>query len=436
MSKRGRYIRHVLRQGPTEAGYAFFRARRRRRNLADDDHLLASDRLVMSPDLAVEADDIEANARAIEAQLAAGPREIRTVRWLVPGFYLVWGGGVLTLLRFADHLTREHGVRHAFTVFDDADPAVVERVRRGIGEAFPALAGSVVEGPEAPLGPADAAIATAWEGAWRLVRARDVEAKFMFVQDWEPDFYSAGSASAMLEEVARQGIPALVNSPGLADSYRALGSPAVAFTPAVDTQRFRPPPRRPAEPVRIVFYGRPMTPRNAFGLGLEALKRVKRRHGDGVEIVCAGEDWTPGQYGMSGVLENVGQLGDLDQVAELYRSCHIGLVFMLTRHPSYQPLEFMASGTVTVTNVNPHTEWLLEHDRNALLSPPVPALVAGQISRLVEDPALRDRLAAAGRTTVEALDWEPGFERLWQAMTGRVPFDPPTAAPRSAAPRG
>ena len=96
----------------------------------------------------------------------------------------------------------------------------------------------------------------------------------------------------------------------------------------------------------------------------------------------------------------------------------------------------MASGTVTVTNVNPHTEWLLEHDRNALLSPPVPALVAGQISRLVEDPALRDRLAAAGRTTVEALDWEPGFERLWQAMTGRVPFDPPTAAPRSAAPRG
>ena len=136
----------------------------------------------------------------------------------------------------------------------------------------------------------------------------------------------------------------MVNGPALADSYRACGSPAVSFTPAVDVDRFHPPAARRSGPVRVVFYGRPSTPRNAFGLGLETLRRLKRRHGDAIEIVCAGEDWTPGQYGMSGVLENVGLLESLDQVAELYRSCDVGLVFMLTRHPSYQPLEFMASG--------------------------------------------------------------------------------------------
>ena len=37
MSKRFRHILTTLRRGPTEAGYAFFRARRRRRNLADGD---------------------------------------------------------------------------------------------------------------------------------------------------------------------------------------------------------------------------------------------------------------------------------------------------------------------------------------------------------------------------------------------------------------
>ena len=37
MSKRSRHIRTTLRRGPTEAGYAFFRARRRRRNLADEE---------------------------------------------------------------------------------------------------------------------------------------------------------------------------------------------------------------------------------------------------------------------------------------------------------------------------------------------------------------------------------------------------------------
>ena len=435
MSKRSRYIRDVLRQGPTEAGYAFFRARRRRRNLADDDHLLPGDRLVRSPGFAVEREDIEANARAIEAQLAAGEREIRTVSWLIPSFDLVWAGGMMTLLRFADRLAREHGVRHRFVVFDDADPAIAERVGRRIGQAFPALAGCEVQASGGTLAGADAAIATAWEGGWRLVRAREVGAKFMFVQDWEPDFYPAGSASAMLDELARQGIPALVNSPGLAESYRAAGGPALAFTPAVDTELFRPADARPAAPVQIVFYGRPMSPRNAFGLGLETLRRVKERHGDAVRIVCAGADWTPGQYGMAGVIENAGQLRSLDEVARLYRDSHIGLVFMLSRHPSYQPLEFMASGVATVTNVNPHTAWLLEDGANALLSPPVPALVADRIARLVEDAQLRDRLAAAGRARVEGLEWAPELDRLWQAMTGRLAFEPPTAARRSAAPR-
>lgn len=436
MTKRSRYVRHLLRQGPTEAGYAFFRARRRRRNLADDDNLLGPDRLVMSPDFAVEAEDLEANARAVDAQLAAGPREIRTVRWLVPGFYLVWGGGVLTILRLADHLARRHGVRNSFIIFDSNDPLVVERVRRGIAQAFPSLADSPVDGADGPLSPTDATVATAWESAWMLVRMRDAGDKFMFVQDWEPDFYPAGSASAMLEEVARLGIPAMVNGPALADSYRACGSPAMSFTPAVDVERFHAPAARSDGPVRVVFYGRPSTPRNAFGLGLETLRRVKRRHRDAVEIVCAGEDWTPGQYGMTGVLENVGLLENLDQVAELYRSCDVGLVFMLTRHPSYQPLEFMASGLVTVTNQNPHTGWLLTHEHNALLSRPVPALVADQVTRLVEDPVLRQRLAQAGRATVEALSWEDELEKVWRAMSGQEPFDAPTDARRSAVPHG
>ena len=270
-------------------------------------------------------------------------------------------------------------------------------------------------------------------------------AKFLFVQDWEPDFYPAGSASAMLTEAARLGIPGIVNTPTLADTYRAHGSPAVSFVPAVDTELFCPWDRdeHTDGPVRIFFYGRPSTARNAFGLGLAALRLVKERHGDAVQIVCAGEDWDPGQFGATDVLENVGQLGSLRAVAELYRSCDVGLVFMLTRHPSYQPLEFMASGVATVTNENRHTAWLLRHEHNALLAGPVPALVAEQVSRLVEDSDLRERVACAGRATVEPVGWEDQLERVWQTVTGRLPYDeptvvprPPTGAPRSAAPRG
>jgi O-antigen biosynthesis protein len=414
MSKRSRHIRTILRRGPTEAGYAFFRARRRRRNVADEEpELRAAD---------LDLEDLEANAEVLRAYAALDALEVGSVQWFLPWFHLGTGGGVHTALRLAAHLADRHGVAQRFCIYDREDSADARDVAGKAAAAFPALAAASFEPAGAPLGDADAAIATTWESAFSLVRFRSARAKFFLVQDWEPDFHPAGSASAMLGEVARLGIPGLVNTQGLADAYRVAGSPAVAFTPAVD-RRYGPPeaPRDPGAPVRVFFYGRPGTPRNAFSLGLAALRRVKARFGDRVEIVCAGEDWSPGQYGVADVLENRGQLEDLDEVAALYRSCDVGLAFMLTRHPSYQPLEFMASGMVTVSNRNPHTAWLLRHEENALLADPLPALVAEQVARLVEDPGLRERLAAAGRAEVAGRSWDDELERVWGAMTKSGP---------------
>jgi hypothetical protein len=414
MSKRSRHIRATLRRGPTEVGYAFFRARRRRRNVADEEpELRAAD---------LDLDDLEANAEGLRAYAALDALEVSSVQWFLPWFHLATGGGVHTALRLAAHLAARHGAAQRFCIYDRDDAGSARDVAAKAAGAFPALRGAAFEPAGAPLRDADAAIATTWESVFSLVRFRAARAKFFLVQDWEPDFHPAGSASAMLGEVARLGIPGLVNTPGLADAYRAAGSPAVAFTPAVDP-RYRPPeaPREPGAPVRVFFYGRPATPRNAFGLGLAALRRVKARFGDRVEIVCAGEDWSPGQYGVADVLANRGQLEDLDEVAELYRSCDVGIAFMLTRHPSYQPLEFMASGMATVSNRNPHTGWLLRDEENALLAEPLPVLVAEQVARLVEDPALRGRLSAAGRAEVAGRSWDDELERVWGAMTKSGP---------------
>jgi glycosyltransferase involved in cell wall biosynthesis len=90
---------------------------------------------------------------------------------------------------------------------------------------------------------------------------------------------------------------------------------------------------------------------------------------------------------------------------------------MLTRHPSYQPLEFMASGMATVSNRNPHTEWLLRHEETALLADPLPALVAEQVGRLVRDAPLRARIADAGRALATARTWDDELDRAWRAAT-------------------
>ena len=109
-------------------------------------------------------------------------------------------------------------------------------------------------------------------------------------------------------------------------------------------------------------------------------------------------------------------LGSLEEVAALYRSCDIGLVFMHTKHPSYQPFEFMASGMATVSNINPATTWLLRDGENCLLTPPLPTPTAERLGRLIDDPELRQRIARAGGRADPPIRWEDQIERIWDTI--------------------
>ncbi|MBV9169274.1 MAG: glycosyltransferase family 4 protein [Chloroflexi bacterium] len=416
------HIWRTMQKGPTEVGYAYFRARRRRRNIADDEPLLSeSDQLAMSGVFDADDELVRANAELIDAYRRAEQLEIRRVLWFLPYFHHVYFGGVHTLLRFADRFAREHGVHNHFHCYDVGARAVPAMARKAT-RAFPGLSGSTFTSPEDhppdELPTADAAIATLWSSVYMMLRVRNVRARFYFVQDHEPEFYPAGAASALVEETYRLGIPGIVNTPGLADVYRSYGNPAVSFIPAVDLERYYAPaePRSTDRPVRVFFYGRPQTPRNAFGLGLSALHKLKQRYGDRVEVICAGEHWNPAQFGLAGQIDNLGVLPSLDDVAELYRACDIGLVFMQTKHPSYQPLEFMASGMVTVSNVNPATAWLLRDGENCLLTRPLPTSIADTLGQLVEDAELRVRLAEAGRAQVSGYRWAKQIDHVWDAM--------------------
>ena len=427
------HILTIVKRGPTEVGYAYFRARRRRRNIADDEpELSESDQLALS-----SAFDVTDAARAENRELVdryrhSAPVDIRTVQWFLPFFHHVYFGGVHTLLRFADHFAREHAVENRFYCYD-VRPDAVSVMAAKVAAAFPALAGAAFTSPARvalrDLPPCDAAIATLWTSAYPLLHLRSARAKFYFVQDNEPQFYPAGSASALAEETYKFGLPGIVNTPGLAEVYRAYGNPAVSFVPAVDLERYHPSttPRDPAAPVRVFFYGRPKSSRNAFGLGLAALAELERVHRGRVEIVCAGENWNPSQFGLAGRIRNLGVLASPDEVAALYRSCDIGLVFMHTKHPSYQPLEFMASGMATVSNVNPATEWLLRDGENCLLTSPLPTPTADRLGRLVDDEGLRARIVAAGLAEVRRFRWEDQIEGVWRAMCLQ---DDTFAAPR------
>jgi glycosyltransferase involved in cell wall biosynthesis len=191
-----------------------------------------------------------------------------------------------------------------------------------------------------------------------------------------------------------------------------------SFQPAADPKVFYPAADRPPEPVKIFFYGRPRQPRNGFVLGIEALKLIKKQFKQRVQIVSAGGVWNPSDFGAKDVVENLGLLPTIEDVASLYRSCHIGLVFMFTKHPSYQPIEMMASGMAVVANENSALKLLLRNMENSLVAEPTVTSVAEAISSLVRDADRRNAVASEGLKTAQQTCWNTEIEDVYEFLAG------------------
>jgi len=348
----------------------------------------------------------------------------RSINWLVPNFRNIFRGGIYTLIRFADYFRRTKGVQCRVVVYrshhgTDSGPYYQE-LARGFPDYPREDVVAVPEGRDDEMPVADAIVASLWTSAYVALRFNRTRAKFYFVQDFESLFYPSGTEAALADATYRFGLYGLCNSPGVRDAYRAVsGAPAVAFWPAVDNSIFHPlpagtPKHRPGEPKQVVFYGRPQEPRNAFALGMEVLSRIKDALGDGVRIVSAGAEWEPAEFGVTDVVEVLGLLPTLHAVADLYRHCDAGLIFMMTKHPSYQPLEYMACGCPTVTNRNPANRWLFRDGDNCLLSEPSISCVTEKLLAVLTDERLSSRIIEGGLRTVAGTSWERQMDRVWR----------------------
>ena len=360
-------------------------------------------------------DDLEANRKLLAA--AARLREpIGIVNWFLPYFQYAFYGGIHTILRFASGLLERHGVRSNFIIYDRPGASASEMKARLV-EAFPALAAMplvVLGAATDPVPDSDASVATFWTSAFVVMKNRNTKRKFYFVQDYEPL-----SRSALAEATYRFGMPAIVNTPGLRDVIeREFRLPAVAFTPATDPEIFHPPPRpRPRTPFRVFFYGRPETERNAFEIGLSALRRFQARNGDAVEVLVAGSSIPEAIRASAPGIRFMGLLPYRD-TGDLYRSCHAGLALMLTRHPSYLPFELMSCAAVPVVNVNPANTWLLQHQKNALMVEPSPSLLSDALQSLAEGHDFRERLSQEGARLVRSFTWDDQIDRVLRFMNG------------------
>jgi len=217
-----------------------------------------------------------------------------------------------------------------------------------------------------PVAAEDVWVATAWWTAYAAQRLSGWQAQqggrelplVYLIQDFEPGFYAWSSQYALAMSTYRpQRDIAVFNTKLLADFFtdkkldyfrRAVFEPVLhdGLRPALAALPVNPSPRSR----RIVIYARPGTPRNAFELICEGLRKWgwSDPRSSQWEVAAPGEltaDLDLGPF----ALRALGKL-DIDAYAELLSTSSIGISLMISPHPSYPPLEMAAFGMRVLTN--------------------------------------------------------------------------------------
>ncbi len=355
---------------------------------------------------------------------------IRKAIWFLPHFSHALKGGLRTIFTIAEYLSKEWNTHNIFIIDNFFNRVVQTDLQEQLQKYFPELNFEVKnflrdDNPDS-LPEADVGFCTLWVTAYTLARYNKCKAKFYIMQDYEPMFYPSGSISAAIEQTYRLGFYFIANTPGVASKFTQYSDWGMEFIPGVDTKLYYPSEMsvRKNGPYKIVYYGRPNNERNCFILGCEALRIVKEKLGKNVSITSVGADFPVHRYGLHGVIENRGLLKTMEEVANLYRESDLGLSIMTTPHPSYQPLEYMASGCPAVTNINELNNWLYKDQENIILSEPIDNIVADRIINALENSELRQRVKKGGLDTVKNLSWDIALQQIMEYIRNPKKYCP------------
>ncbi len=366
--------------------------------------------------------DLTAN-EAIVKNSSYAQKSIHTICWLLPDFDYASYAGLYTIFRVINHLQVNYGVDNRIAIVGQPD---LRKIRNETSRLFPALndcplyevTDNIALG-KLPF--VDAAVSSLWTTAYMLLKFNKTYKKFYFIQDFEPYFYPAGSTFAQAAESYKFGFFGITNTQGLKSIYEnEYDGVAHSLTPCVDEHVFFLPEiaeRTTAAVKKVFFYGRPGHPRNGFELGAAALRELKRRMGEKVDIVSAGAEWSPRDYWLDGVVNNLGRL-PYEKTGDLYRSCHAGFVMMFTKHPSYLPFELMACGCPVVSNENDATKWFLKDGENCSLTQATATRIAETIKYVLDNEEFSKKITTNAQRNISQAhsNWSQELDKLWMYM--------------------
>lgn len=173
-------------------------------------------------------------------------------------------------------------------------------------------------------------------------------------------------------------------------------------------ERAAPPPGE-----KVLMYMGDRRPRKGWDDFIAAVNLVYERHPD-LRLEIVSKD--PGPLDTPVPCE-LHRRPSWDQIAALYRACHLFVASSWWEGFGRPPLEAMANGTPVVMTDSRGVREYARPEVNCLLTPiQDPPALAAAIDRVLSDPALAQRLGEAGRQTALAFTWERAVAQFVAAL--------------------
>lgn len=239
--------------------------------------------------------------------------------------------------------------------------------------------------------------------------------------------------------VRRLDVRCAVSEDARALAASALGGSYTVLWNGIDTEAFSGPEPWPTEGPTVLFVGR-HEPRKGLEVLLEALDRLPPE----VRVWVAGTGPRTGdlrrRWGDDPRVTWLGRIDDLEKRRRM-AGAHVFCAPSLGGESfGVILLEAMAAGTPVVASDLPGYRNVATHSVDALLVPPGdPAALAAAIRRVLADPDLAARLAAAGRRRAAALSMERLADRyvdLYRRAIRTAARPPAAGNGRRRRPRG
>jgi len=291
------------------------------------------------------------------------------------------------------------------------------------------------------VGPSDLFIGTFWRTAlagqalvaWQA-REFGVEPRPLtyLIQDFEPGFYPWSDEYVLADSTYTSENPtyAIFNSTTLQEYFNANRyrfAREYAFEPQLNralAQRLES--LRGSPKIRsVLIYGRPNSPRNAFGLIVDGLRLWQRRFPNARDwtISSAGEVHGDIALGKGVTIRNVGKLS-LDGYTRLLAKSAVGVSLMVSPHPSYPPLEMAHFGVRVLSNSFANKNLGSWHENLTSLDVPSPERLAESLcalcSRYEADPTGGWTARSQMPHYLEAAEQFPFVDDLYRRLSDRV----------------